>query len=607
MSLASRRLRPVAGRTRPRPVSLAAGLLAFFLALAPPAARSQGLALDTIELAGGLVQPVDVADPGDGSGRLFLVQQTGQIRIWNGVALEATPFLDLSGEVTCCGERGLLGLVFHPSFAVNGDFFVNYTRTVGVQLQTVISRFHVPGPDPDVADPGSEEILLTYDQPAGNHNAGDLAFGPDGYLYVPLGDGGGAGDPNENGQDLAELLGKVLRIDVDSAPDAGLAYAIPADNPFVGVAGAREEIWAYGLRNPFRFSFDRATGDLWIGDVGQNAFEEIDLQPAASEGGENYGWDCREGAHDYTGTDNDNLAGCGGLTFTDPVLEYAHAAGRCSVTGGFRYRGDAEPRLRGVYLYADFCTGEIFGTVPRCDGAWESQLLLNAPFNITTFGEDSAGELYVSEFVGGNPGPATSKVHRLILAAGSGGPDLLASPAPLDFGTVEVGDTVTLLLTLDNDNLGPEAAAVASRTLSDPGRFALDFTEGPAPCRMGGRPCLPPGASCTMAVSFQGGTTGAVSETLTFAGNFGEQPSPEEVVTLEAQVVPCASDVDLTVSNLTVADGQTETRRACDTLTAAPDVVVESGGDLTLRAGTRIVLGDGFRVESGGALVLEVF
>jgi hypothetical protein len=245
--------------------------------------------------------------------------------------------------------------------------------------------------------------------------------------------------------------------------------------------------------------------------------------------------------------------------------------------------------------------------VPRCDGAWESQLLLNAPFNITTFGEDSAGELYVSEFVGGNPPPATSKVHRLVLAAGSGGPDLVPSPAPLDFGTVEVGDTVTLVLTLQNDNPGPEAASVTSRTLSDPGRFALDFHEGPAPCRLGGRPCLPPGASCTMAVSFQGSATGAVSETLTFAGNFGEQPSPEEVVTLEAQVVPCASDVDLTVSNLTVADGQTETRRACDTLTAAPDVVVESGGDLTLRAGTRIVLGDGFRVESGGALVLEVF
>jgi len=445
------------------------------------------------------------------------------------------------------------------------------------------------------------------DQPAGNHNAGDLAFGPDGYLYIPLGDGGGGGDPNENGQDLGELLGKVLRIDVDSPTGPGFNYAIPPDNPFMGVPGALHEIWAYGLRNPFRVSFDRETGDLWIGDVGQNAFEEIDLQPAASDGGENYGWDCREGAHDYTGTDHDNLAGCAGPTFTDPVLEYAHAAGRCSVTGGFRYRGDAEPRLRGVYLYADFCTGEVFGTVPRCDGAWESRLLLHAPFNITTFGEDSAGELYVSEFVGGNPAPATSKVHRLILAAGSGGPDLVPQPSPLDFGTVEVGDTVTLLLTLQNVNAGPEAASVASQALSDPGRFALDFHAGPAPCRMGGLACLPPGASCTMAVSFQGSATGAVSETLSIAGNFGVQPSPEEVIALEAQVVACSSDVDLTVSNLTVADGQDVTERACDTLTAAPDVVVEDGGALTLRAGTRIALGDGFRVESGGALTLEIF
>ncbi|HSL81457.1 MAG TPA: PQQ-dependent sugar dehydrogenase, partial [Thermoanaerobaculia bacterium] len=511
---------------RPRPVSLAAGLPALvLLALAPSAARSQGLALDTDELVGGLVRPLGIVDAGDGSGRLFLVQQTGEVLIWNGVSLEATPFLDVSStdpQFEDGDEKGLLGLVFHPDYASNGLFFVNYTRrTAAEQLQTVIARFEVSELDPDVAHPNGDEILV-IDQPRNNHNAGDLAFGPDGYLYIPLGDGGGAGDPEENGQDPSTLLGSVLRIDVDSPTSPGLDYAIPPDNPFVGVAGARDEIWAFGLRNPFRISFDRATGDLWIGDVGQNAWEEIDLQPATSEGGENYGWDCREGAHDYEGVNNDDLAGCDGLVFTDPVLEYLHedAGGgfRCSVTGGYRYRGDVHPRLRGVYLYADFCSGEIFGTVPRCDGAWESRVLLDAPFRISTFGQDAAGELYVSERV--NTDNPSSKVHRLVLADGSGGPDLLPSPAPLDFGTVEVGDTVTLLLTLTNDNPGPEAASVASRTLSDPGRFALDFAAGPAPCRMGGRPCLPPGASCTLAVSLKADSTGAISESLTFEGNF---------------------------------------------------------------------------------------
>ena len=584
-------------------VHRAAGLVgALLIATVPLPAGAQGLALDTLEVVGGLQQPVDLADPGDGSGRQFLVQQTGAIRIWNGTALEATPFLDLSAEVTCCGERGLLGLVFHPDYAANGELFVNYTRTHSGQLQTVVSRFRVSELDPDLADSGSEEILLTIDQPFANHNAGDLGFGPDGYLYVPTGDGGSGGDPEENGQDLAVLLGKVLRIDVDSSPDPGLDYAIPPDNPFVGQAGARGEIWAYGLRNPFRFSFDRATGDLWIGDVGQNAWEEIDLQPAASDGGENYGWDCREGTDDYDDPNGDFNETCTGAGYTDPVLEYAHASGRCSVTGGFRYRGDDEPSLRTVYLFADFCTGEIFGSVPRCDGAWQSQLVLDAPFNITTFGEDASGELYVSEYVGGNPAPSTSKVHRLVLADGSGGPDLLLSPAPLDFGEVEVGDTVTLLLTLENDNLGPEAAAVTDRVLSDPAQLTLDPAAGPAPCRSGGRPCLSPGASCTMAVELKASSTGAISETLTFDGNF-----ELEVVALEADVVPCSSDVNLTVSNLTVADGQSETRRACDTLSAGPAVTVEAGGDLTLRAGTRIVLGDGFQVESGGSLVLEIF
>lgn len=587
------------------PVTVVAAAV-LMLARAPYPACAQGLALDTSLLTGGLVRPLGIVDPGDASGRLFLVQQTGQIRIWNGTSIEAAPFLDLSGEVTCCGEAGLLGLVFHPDFALNDEFFVNYNRTELGQLQTVISRFTVLPGDPDLADPGSEEILLTIDQPFGNHNAGDLAFGPDGYLYIPTGDGGSGGDPEENGQDLGELLGKVLRIDVDWAPEPPLEYAIPPDNPFVGQAGARQEIWAYGLRNPFRVSFDRTTGDFWIADVGQNVWEEIDFQSAASDGGENYGWDCREGAHDFNDNNGDQNATCTGSGYTDPILEYAHGDSgggfRCSVTGGYRYRGDLYPRLRGVYLYADFCSGEVWGTVPRCDGVWQSRVVLDTFFNITAFGQDAAGELYLTDREDTNL--AESEVYQLVVPIGSDGPDLLPSAGTLDFGTVEVGDTVSLLLTLENDNLGPEAAAAASRVFSDPARFSLDFQTGAASCKggFGGFLCLSPGGSCAVRVKLKPTATGALSETLTLDGNFDP-----EVVALEADVVPCSSEVNLTVTNLTVGNGQSETRRACDTLTAGPAVTVETGGDLTLRAGTRIAIGDGFQVESGGSLVLEIF
>jgi hypothetical protein len=452
--------------------------------------------------------------------------------------------------------------------------------------------------DPDLADPASEEILLVFDQRQNNHNGGNLHFGPDGYLYISTGDGGGGGDPGENAQNLGNLLGNILRIDVDSTPDPGLDYAIPPDNPFVGDPAARDEIWAYGLRNPWRFSFDRGTGDLWIGDVGQGTWEEIDLQPAASPGGENYGWDCRAGLHDYNDTNGDLNANCTGTGYTDPILEYAQVGGRCSVTGGFRYRGSMFPRLSGVYLYADFCTGEILGTVPRCDGAWESRVVYDTPFLISTFGEDSAGEIYITERAGTQT--PDSKVHRLILAAGSDGPDLLPSPTTLDFGSVEVGDTVTLPFTLGNANPGPEALAVASRTLSDTVRFTLDPFAGADPCRLGGRPCLVPGDGCTQSVTFQATATGSVSESLTFEGNF-----LPEAITLTANVVPCASDVDFDLTSTTVTGS--ETHRACDTLTAGPDVMVANGGDLTLQAGTRIVIRDGFSVATGGRLVLEIF
>ncbi len=562
-------------------------------------ARAQGLALDTVETANGLVRPVGIVPPGDGSGRLFLVQQTGQILIYDGVSVQATPFLDLSAKVACCGEEGLLGLAFHPGYPGDDSFFVDYTRTeAGTgQLQTVVARYRVSAGDPDLADAGSEEILLTVDQPFANHNAGQLAFGPDGDLYVALGDGGNGGDPNENGQDPGTLLGAILRLDVDSTPAAGLAYAIPPDNPFVGVAGARAEVWDYGLRNPFRFSFDRQTGDLWIADVGQGLWEEIDLEAAGGPGGHNYGWDCREGFHAYSDPNGDHNSTCTGTGYTDPILEYGHDAGRCSVTGGFRYRGTAEPRLAGVYLYADYCTGELFGTVPRCDGAWQSEPLLDLPYNVTSFGEDHAGELYLTEYHG--DGSATGKVHRLILAAGSGGPDLQVAPASHDFGSVEVGDTVELALTLTNANAGPEAVAVASADLTGPPAVGLDPNDGLPACH-GLHPCLPPGASCKITLRVHAATTGDLASSLDFGGNF----APEQV-TVSGQAVACTSEVNPTFSSQTVSDSQTY--RACDTLTAGPDFTVAAGGDVTFQAGTRIVLTSGFRVLAGGHLTAQIF
>src|SRR6185436_17604761 len=248
---------------------------------------------------------------------------------------------------------------------------------------TVIAQYRVAA-NSDVADPASEIVLLRITQPFANHNGGQVRFGPDGYLYIAMGDGGSAGDPQGNGQKLGTLLGKLLRIDVESQPGQ---LRIPADNPFVNTPNARGEIWAYGLRNPWRFTFDRATGDLWIGDVGQGAYEEVDFQPASSHGGENYGWNRTEGLHCFTS--NCNMQG-----LILPVAEYTHADNNCSVTGGFVYRGSGYPGLRGIYLYGDYCSGRIWG-IERQGAQWSTRLLLSSGFSITTFGEDEAGEVYL--------------------------------------------------------------------------------------------------------------------------------------------------------------------------------------------------------------------
>ena len=323
---------------------------------------------------GNLRSPVGMAHAGDGTGRLFILEQAGVIRIVQDSELLAEPFMDIRERVGTEGnEQGLLGLAFHPRYEENGFFYVNYTDLNG---DTVIARFSVSS-DPNRADPESEMRLLQISQPYANHNGGVLAFGPDGYLYIGTGDGGSGGDPLGNGQSLDTLLGKILRIDVDG----GDPYSIPEDN-------LKAEIWAYGLRNPWRFSFDRLTGDLYIGDVGQNAWEEIDFLPAGSPSGANFGWNYREGTHPFAGSPPE------GLELIDPVAEYDRSAG-ISVSGGVVYRGAALPEMDGVYLYGDYGTGRVWGLLRNPDGSWQNQLLFESGANITSFGQDESGEVYL--------------------------------------------------------------------------------------------------------------------------------------------------------------------------------------------------------------------
>jgi glucose/arabinose dehydrogenase len=335
----------------------------------------------------GLASPVSVTGAGDGSGRLFVLEQAGRIRIVVGGRLLSQPFLDLSSIVSCCGERGLLGLAFHPDFAADGRFYVYYTDT-SADFAITIAEYRPSASEPDVADPASGRILLRI--PHGqypNHDGGQLTFGPDRHLYAGTGDGGGAGNPLGTSQDLGSLLGKVLRLDVDH-PSGSLLYGT-AGNPFVDRSGARPEIWASGLRNPWRFSFDRLTGDLWIGDVGQDRWEEID-HAGAGLGGQDYGWNRMEGFHCYA-----PASGCDQAGLTLPVAEYGHDAG-CAVTGGFVYRGAAYPLLDGVYLYADSCSGRIWGLAAGAAGRQTPLEVAGTGRSIVSFGQDDTGELYVT-------------------------------------------------------------------------------------------------------------------------------------------------------------------------------------------------------------------
>jgi glucose/arabinose dehydrogenase len=351
------------------------------------AAAGAQTAIDLDLVVEGLERPVFLGHAGDGSGRLFILEQPGRIRIVADGALLERPFLNLASRVRSGGERGLLGLAFHPGFATNRRFFVNYTREP--DGATVIAEFRAAAMKPDRAR-RVERVLLTVAQPFSNHNGGMLAFGPDGHLYIALGDGGGGGDPRNRAQNRNALLGKILRIDVDGERP----YAIPPDNPFAA-GGGRPEIYAFGLRNPWRFAFDRRTGRLLAGDVGQARIEEIDV----IRRGRNYGWPIMEGPLCFrprTGCDRSGLA--------PPVSHYRQVGGRCSITGGYVYRGSAIQDLVGTHLSGDFCSGEIFGLRAR-----ERSLLLETGLQISSFGEDEAGEVYVVDLGGA--------VYRIVSAA----------------------------------------------------------------------------------------------------------------------------------------------------------------------------------------------
>ncbi|MFQ5414138.1 MAG: PQQ-dependent sugar dehydrogenase [Phycisphaerae bacterium] len=421
-------------------------------------------------IASGLNRPVFVTHiPGDFN-RLFVVEQRGVIRIIKDGQLLPTPFLDIDALVPFINgnsEQGLLGLAFHPNYAENGFFYANYTNLAG---NTTIARFRTT-PDPDIADPSGPSIVLTIDQPFSNHNGGWLDFGPDGFLYIGTGDGGLGNDPGNRAQDITDqLLGKMLRIDINGFDAPGGNYAIPPDNPFVGMTGD-DEIWAYGLRNPWRCSFDRVTGDLYIGDVGQDAVEEIDFQPADSTGGENYGWRCMEG-NSCTG-----LTGCtcGDPALTDPIQTYGHncTTGGFSLTGGYVYRGCTIPDLHGTYFYADFVCSNIWSF--RVVNGQVTELRnrdaeLGPVSTVASFGEDAYGEIYIVQ----RGGPTTGQIFKIVPA---GGPET-------DCNGNNAADACDILDASSTDNNGngvPDECESLSIVSSDPPDNAIDARQPSEP------------------------------------------------------------------------------------------------------------------------------
>ncbi|HEV8437701.1 MAG TPA: PQQ-dependent sugar dehydrogenase [Methylomirabilota bacterium] len=426
-----------------RPLALVGLALGLLISIAPPAA-----ALELEPFLSGLTNPLYLTHARDGSGRLFVVEQAGVVKVLAPGASTPSAFLDITDRVLAGGERGLLGLAFHPQYPDNGRFFVHYTRKPDGAI--VVAEYHRSS-DPSIAST-AETVLLTIPHPTfANHNGGMVEFGPDGFLYIAAGDGGSANDPPNNAQRTNVLLGKILRIDVDSTT-GGLPYGIPPDNPFVGVSNARPEIYAFGLRNPFRFSFDRLTGQLLAADVGQGAWEEIDV---ITRGG-NYGWRVFEGNH----CTNNDPALCVGVTFVPPIVEYSHSGGRCSVIGGYAYRGARGTLAPGTYVFGDLCTGEIFA--PSGGGV---AVLLDTSLAISSFGEDEAGELYVVNLGG--------TVQRLI---GDPQTSLVAAVLPTS-RSVTVGTPATAFATIVNTGGTPATGCGISLATPVAASFSYQTTD----------------------------------------------------------------------------------------------------------------------------------
>ena len=356
-----------------------------------PSTSGTGLTVDVGVAVDGFDAPLDVTNAGDGSGRLFVVEQAGRIRVVKDGTLVEKPFLDITGRIASGGERGLLGLAFHPDYPTDPRFFVNYTDRDG---NTVVSSFTVSPTDPDVADPDSETSLMHIGQPFANHNGGAVVFGPDGMLYIATGDGGSGGDPQGNGQRLDTYLGKILRIDVDPPVGSATSYEVPPDNPFLSTAGAKPEIWLYGLRNPWRMRFDHATGDLWIGDVGQNAWEEVDVVRAGRKGLD-FGWNVTEANHCFNPS-----SGCDQTGLTLPVAEYDHDFG-CAVIGGVVVRDPSQGRLDGGYLFGDACSDNLWVLDPAGDTLREATLVTKMGRSLSSIGEGEDGSVYATSLGSG--------------------------------------------------------------------------------------------------------------------------------------------------------------------------------------------------------------
>ena len=412
---------------------------------------------------GGFTKPTTITNAGDD--RLFVLDQPGQVYVIDedGNTID-TPFLDIEDQVGSQGnEQGLLGLAFHPNYSENGEFYLNYTDTEG---STIVSRWSVSESDPNQADAESEEVLLTVPQPFGNHNGGHIEFGPDGYLYIGMGDGGSGGDPQDNAQDPLTLLGKMLRIDVDN----GDPYAIPEDNPFAGDDFTLDEIWALGLRNPWRYSFDSETGDLWIGDVGQDELEEVDFQPASSDGGENYGWRCYEASQEY------NTDGCSGQSaYVFPVHELSHDDGNCSITGGRVYRGNVFPELQGHYIFVDYCAGNLFSLTGSEGNFQFNDLGVNAGFGVVAFGEDVNNEMYLTS-------QGDNQVYRITGACSELEPEISSNGTEL---SVEVSAD-SYQWYLDGNEI--EGATSSSYTATEEGSYTVNITSGE--CEVGSTPFI---------------------------------------------------------------------------------------------------------------------